>query len=588
MLTNSQVKWLVNRTNPEYINYISRLASVSNAFAQVLINRGIKKPDEIDSFLNPDTNKLPDPFELPEMKKAIERIKDAKKRGEIVLVHGDYDADGITSTAIMVEGLSKFGLKVYYFIPNRLVDGYGFGLSGVKRAKELGAKLIITVDCGITSFEAVSIANSYKIDVIITDHHEPIKKCSITKDKEGVIDSFISYQPSDFLRPDAFAVINPKLSSNNITFYNLSGVGIAFNLIYALFGNNISDVYEFLDLAAIGTGADVVPVLGENRVILKHGINLIQSGNRIGISALKEAAGIRADFFKTSLLYYAIIPRINAAGRIDDANAVVRLLTTRSEAEAENLAKRLNELNSKRQEIEESVYQEAMEMLKSKPMGTKDAIVLASEGWHIGVVGIVASRIAEQYNRPTFILSIENGIARGSARSIPSFDIYDALTQCKDVLIRFGGHRQAAGLGLSADSLEQFRSMINKIIYKTLSEDDFIPVLNLDASISLQEIRTELIDEISRLEPFGYGNDEPLFGSKGLKVMQSRIVGNNHLKIFLKQNGKGMDSIGFDLGGLIDIVQNNSLIDAAFIPSINEWNGEKHLQLNLKALRPAI
>lgn len=592
---NTTYRWIVNKTNPEYVDYISRAASVTPAFAQILINRGIKTPEQLNAFLNPDVVKLSDPFELPDIKTALKRIREAKKQGERILVHGDYDADGVTATAIMVQGLQKIGIDVHYFIPNRMSHGYGFGGAGIEKAKEVGAKLIITVDCGITSFDAVSTANSLGIDVIITDHHEPVKKAignreeAIGDKQQNPIAYSLSPIASSYELPDAVAVINPKLLTHNSELSNLCGAGIAFMLIYALFDLNIDDVYEFFDLAAIGTSADVVPVIGDNRIILKEGIKLIQSSNRLGIRALKNEAGIRPDFFKTSFLYYIINPRVNAAGRIADANDVVRLLTTKSETEAEDLAKRLNGLNAKRQEIELHVYNEAKKMLnnhQSTCINAKGAIVLASEGWHIGVVGIVASRIAEEYYMPTFILSIENGVAKGSARSIPAFDIYDGLSRCKDVLKRFGGHKQAAGLSLLSSDIEYFRDMMSAVVISAAKDNDFEAVLSIDAAINIADIDFELINEISRLEPFGCGNDEPLFGSKGLEVIQPRIVGNNHLKMYLKQNGSRMDSIGFDFGGLLESIEDNPVIDAAFLPTINEWDGGRYLQLNLKAIRP--
>ena len=568
MLDGTTYKWLVNKTNAEYVDYVSRAASVSPAFAQVLINRGIKTPEQLSSFLNPDIGKLSDPFELPDMKTAIDRIREAKSRGERVLICGDYDADGVTATSIMMEGLKKFGIDADYFIPDRIAHGYGFGTAGVEKAKERGARLIITVDCGITSFDAVSQATALGIDVIITDHHEPVRKAI-----------------GEYELPDAFAIVNPKLLAYNSELSNLSGAGVAFKFVMGLFENNIDDVHEFFDLAAIGTSADVVPVTGDNRIILKAGLKLIQSGQRAGIKALKDAAGIKPDFFKTTLLPYVLIPRINAAGRIADAADVVRLLTTDSEIEAEGLAKRLNELNSKRQEIEEVVYNEAKGMLQKFEIG--GAIVLASEGWHLGVVGIVASRIAEEYYRPTFILSIENGMAKGSARSIPAFDIHEGLTKCKGVLKRFGGHKQAAGLSLLSEDISRFREMISGIAADSVSDDDRVPALHIDAAVSMSDVTIDLINEIARLEPFGCGNEEPLFGGKGFEVMQPRVVGKNHLKMRLKQNGRSVDSIGFDFGGLLDAVENAGAIDAAFHPIINEWDGGKYVQLNLKAIRPS-
>ncbi|MCL4458068.1 MAG: DHH family phosphoesterase [Nitrospirae bacterium] len=584
-------RWFINKTNPEFIDYVSRLASVSPAFAQVLVNRGIKTSEQLNSFLSPDISRLSDPMELPDIKKALHRINEAKRLGERVLIHGDYDADGVTATAIMLEGLKKFGIDADYFIPDRIAHGYGFGTAGVEKAKEIGARLIITVDCGITSFDAVSQVNALGIDVIITDHHEPVRKAigngqeAIGDKQQDPIAHSLSPIASFFELPDALAIINPKISNLKSQISNLSGAGVAFKLIQALFENNIDDVHELLDLAAIGTAADVVPVVGDNRIILKEGIKLIRSGERIGIGALKGAAGVKPDFFKTTFLHYTLIPRINAAGRIADAADVVRLLTTDSEAEAEGLAKRLNELNSKRQEIEEVVYNEAKEMLQKFEIG--GAIVLASEGWHPGVVGIVASRIAEEYYRPTFILSIENGTAKGSARSIPAFDIYGGLTRCKDILKRFGGHKQAAGLSLLSEDIARFREMISGIAADSVSDNDLTPALHIDASVSMSDVTIDLINEIALLEPFGCGNEEPIFGGKGFEVMQPRIVGKNHLKMRLKQNGRSVDSIGFDFGGLLDVVENAGAIDAAFHPIINEWDGGKYVQLNLKAIRPS-
>ncbi len=562
-------RWYVSKTNHEYVEYISKIASVSPVIAQILINRGLKTPEQIDLFLNPHLDRLSDPFELQGMNKAVQRIIQAKNNNEKVLICGDYDADGITATSIMLEGFRKLSMDVQYYIPNRLSDGYGFGISGVNKAISIGAKLIITVDSGITSFEATSKARRYGIDVIITDHHEPLKNSDI--DETTIL-------------PEAVAIVNPKVSPCSSAQHFLSGAGVAFKVIQAILGN-IDDMYELLDLAALGTSADVVPLQGDNRIFIKEGINLVQSGKRVGIKMLKSAAGIKPDFFKPSFLNFILIPRINAAGRIDDANDVVRLLTTKSEAEAEGLAVWLNNLNVKRQQIEEAVYNEALQ--KIKEMNTKDgAIIIASEGWHIGVIGIVASRIAESYYRPTLVLSIDNGIAKGSSRSIPPFNIHAALQKCKAILNTFGGHKQAAGLSLQSSNIDNLRAKISEIFLTSIHADELIPSMSIDVSTKLSDINANLVNEISKLEPFGCGNEEPLFGAKTLEAINPRIVGNNHLKMYLKQNGRGLDCIGFDFGNYLDIVESSTFIDAAFCPTINEWDGGKYLQLNLKAIRP--
>jgi single-stranded-DNA-specific exonuclease len=575
-MVNSTQRWLVSRTNPEYVSYIAGAASVSAPFAQVLINRGLKDPSRISSFLDPAVSGLSDPYDLPGMDKAVARIRAAAQRSQRVLVHGDYDADGVTATSIMVEGLRRLGIDTCYFIPNRMDHGYGFGEVGVQKAAETGAHLIVTVDCGITSFEAVTSANSLGIDVIITDHHEPALK---QKPENGSLDSAI------FSLPEAVAVLNPKLRPSLTTAADLSGAGVALKLMQGLLGGNADNVAGFFDLAAIGTAADVVTVLDDNRIILREGIGLLRSGVRPGIRALREAAGMRPDFLRMSSLYYTLIPRLNAAGRMEDATDVVKLLTTDSEGEAGELALWLNRLNTRRQEVELRVYNEALEMAKTMDPSA-GAIVLASEGWHPGVVGIVASRVAEEYNRPAFVLSLKDGVASGSARSIPAFDIHRGLSRCGELLRRFGGHKQAAGLSLNACNLAAFGHMISEVVMETLSEDDFVPVLNIDAAVSLSDITVELINEITRLEPFGYGNEEPVFGARGLEALQPRIVGNNHLKMYLRQNAYRIDSIGFDLGGMLPGIEGNGPVDAAFYPTINEWNGGRCVQLNIKALRP--
>lgn len=561
-------RWLVNKTNPEYIRYISKTTSISPTFAQILINRGIKTPEEISYFLNPDLSRLSDPFDILGIKIAVDRIMEASKRGERVLVHGDYDADGLTATAIMVQTLRMLGVNIHYFIPNRITHGYGFNPASVKIARELGATLIITVDCGITSFDATTLCKKEGIDVIITDHHEPLP-----------------------LLPDALAVINPKISNLKSQILNLSGAGIAFKIAQALdlslvsaLGGRHSSL--LLDLAALGTMADVVPITGENRIIVKEGLRLIENGTRVGLKALKKVSGIDERRLKSGLLSFTLIPRINAPGRISDANDVVRLLLTDSEDEAVEIASRLDKLNSERQQIEEMVYQEAISNLNNKDVNS--AIVLSGEGWHQGVIGIVASRIAEAFYRPVFIISVDGGVAKGSARSIPPFDIYKGLTDCRELLTGFGGHKQAAGFKLHPEDILSFEGKINRIVNETLTEEDFIPTLEIDAEVNLSNIDYSLMRELEMLEPLGTGNPEPLLGSKRLEVLSQRTVGNNHLKMKLKQGGHYIDTIGFDMSSFSDRLDASTTIDVVFTPSINEWERGKYLQLSLKAFRPSL
>lgn len=559
-------KWLINRTNREYISYLSNASSISPAISQVLINRGIKTPTEVKAFLSPDIRAMQSPSEIEGIAVAVEAIMEAKKAGKKILVHGDYDVDGLTATSIMTSCLRRLGLDVHYFIPNRFIHGYGFSLHAVRLAKEISASLIITVDCGITSFEAVDAAKKEGISVIITDHHEP------EKTHTGV------------RVPSALAVINPKLTDSMPMQRNLSGAGVAFKLAQALvLTPNLRGEYEFLDLASLGTLADSVPLIGENRIILREGLNLIREGVNPGIKALKSVSGLDGREIKAENLSYTILPRINASGRISDASEVVELLLTDKEDTALAIAQSLNRKNSERQKIEEAVYNEAIAMLNQKAIG--HAIVLWAENWHEGVIGIVAGRIAEKFHRPAFILSIKDGMAKGSARSIPEFDIHRGLSDCKGLLVSFGGHRQAGGLKLSIDNLNRFEEKITSLV--ELEVKDFTPGLEIDADISVNEITFGLAKELSLLEPFGYGNSVPLFGSKNLTPINPRIVGENHLKMKLKGNGKAVEAIGFDMGGFLENLDSSNVLDAVYTVDINEWEGGRTLQINLKALRPA-
>ncbi len=595
-------RWLINRTNPEYVQYLSHAASISPVFAQVLINRGIKTAVDMNDFLYPGITSLSDPFELSSMKTAVERVKIALLKRQQILVHGDYDTDGLTATAIMLQALRGIGLDVHYFIPNRLLHGYGFHISAVDMAKKLGAKLIITVDCGITSFEAVSYANKAGIDVIITDHHEPLlKQRSEVRGQRSELgekkNDLFTHHPSPitpypFKVPDAIAVVNPKLEIHNSKLSDLSGAGIAFKFAQALaIADGIpfssDDVLPLLDLAALGTLADVVPLTGENRIIVKEGLKFIHAGSRPGLRALKEVSGFNGKDTKAGRLAFTLVPRLNAAGRLADAQDVVKLLLSDNAGESLQLSSWLDSLNRERQQLEGEVYKEALEKVREADMAS--AIVLAGEGWHQGVLGIVASKLAEEFYRPAFIFSVENNIAKGSARSIPSFDIFKGLNETSDLLLSFGGHKQAAGIKLKTEDLPAFEKAISRIVQAALDTSELQPVLEIDANIRLSEVTHALVREFSLLEPFGCGNPEPLVGAKALEVISPRLVGNKHLKMKLKRESLSVDAIGFNMGGLLEELSRkpSGLADAVFTPEINDWNGGRYLQIILKGLRPS-
>ncbi len=564
-------RWLVNKTNQEFLEYLSRNASISAVFAQVLVNRGLKDVKSIKDFLFPSIENLHDPFLMPDTGKAVERIKTAMAKNETVLVCGDYDADGITSTALLVSTLRTLGLKTYYHIPNRMTEGYGFSKEGIKKAQTIGAGLIITVDCGISSEEEVSMSMSLGIDVIITDHHEPPARL-----------------------PDALAIVNPRRADSEYPFKHLSGVGVAYKLAQALTqdaGYKIHDreLEGLLELVAIGTVADSVPLTGENRILAAYGLKALNNNlDKPWIYSFKKTSGMDKKNFCSRTLSFTIIPRINAAGRLGNADEVVELFLTQDKDKAEEIALFLDEQNRKRQRIEEDVFKSALDMIDVHNL--ENAIVLHSPSWHQGVIGIVASRLVEIFYRPTFMFSVKDGIAKGSARSIPPFHIYKGISECSELLLAYGGHSQAAGLKILIENIPAFKEQINSLIQNTLSSENIIPTIEIDAGVELLEINSSLVKEIELLQPFGASNEPPVLGAKGLEIVNPRIVGSNHLKMRLKQKSTSIDTIGFDLGNLLPelLTPNPELqVDIAFVPCINEWNGSTSLQLNLKALRPS-
>lgn len=589
-------RWLLNKTNPEFIQYISKTASISPVFAQVLVNRGLKSAAAITDFLSPALTQLSDPLDIDGVPAAVKRIREAVKGNERIFVHGDYDADGVSATAIIYHTLKELGADCIYFIPERFSHGYGFHPHGVQKAKDAGASLIITVDCGITSFEAVAAANREGIDVIITDHHEPARNARLTArgagngtadsdgGDEGSLPATGDPSAGEVRLPGAYAVINPKISSRGTAVENLSGAGVAMKLMNALCGDHPVDLTPLFDLATIGTIADVVPLTEENRVIVRNGLPFINKGSRPGIRALMKVAGVEGREVRAGRLAYSVIPRINAAGRLAASGDVVRLLTTESEDEAWEIAVWLDRLNTERQRIEEGIFQEALKKLDIKD--TSSAIVLSGQGWNEGVVGIVASRLAEKFSRPAVIFSVKGGIAKGSARSVPSFDICKALSDCSDLLISHGGHKQAAGVKLEASKLAAFEKRLRSI-FGEVREIESAAELTIDADLNLSEMNFGLIKELNMLEPLGLGNPEPLFGARRVNVLSPRIVGTKHVRMKLCQRSCRVDAIGFDMGGFIDKLDLYETIDAVFTPTVNEWNGGKYLQLVLRAFRPS-
>jgi len=560
-------EWLLQKTNPEFVTYLSRTSNISDAFAQVLINRGIKRPEDISSFLECTMHDMCDPYDLDGMEDVVRTLTDARDRGTKVMVHGDYDCDGITATAIMVEALRSFGMEVSYFVPNRFDHGYGFNIYGLDHAKEAGAGLIFTVDCGITAFKTAEAAAAEGIGLIVTDHHEPQNS-----EDDGTL-----------RLPVAQAIINPKLPGHPEKIRTLSGAGVAHKVTQALALKEPDrvDWERGFDLAALGTIADSVPLLDENRMLVREGLSRIISRDRLGVAALMDAAGVGPESIRSGRVQFSLVPRLNAAGRLADASLAVELMLAKSPGEAASAADSLNNLNIERQRIEEIVYKEAVACVEKKD--SAPVIVVAGQGWHEGVVGIVASKLADRYDRPAFVLSITEGKAKGSARSVPGFDIHQVLTECSEHLIAYGGHKQAAGLSLKEAGLEAFEEAA--CLVASSLPDEPAPVLNIDAAIDLKDVSVDLVEELGRLEPFGYGNPEPVLGTRGLEVLTMRTVGRGHLKMKLKNNSRSIDAIGFGMGDLMGSINEGDMVDAAFAATINEWNDRRTLQMNLKGLR---
>lgn len=564
--------WRVRQADPA-LQYIFRQElGISAVLARLLVNRGIATAEEARGFLTGSLDQMYDPFGMADMAEAVSRIRHSLARGEKVLVYGDYDADGTTATALLVKVLQSLGGQVGYYVPHRMEEGYGLHLDALRRAGREGYKLVITVDCGISSVEEIaSNKDEEGPDVIITDHHEP---------------------PEEL--PGAVAVINPKRADCPYRFKELAGVGVALKLAQALLedaGPGAGDWIQYLDLACLGTVADIVPLTGENRIIVRYGLPSLATTNSPGLKALMQVAGVKPDSLGTREVGFALAPRLNAAGRIGDASLAVDLFLTADPAEAAGLAANLNRGNQERQRIESLVLAEAMGMLDADPgIASGKVIVLASEGWHSGVVGIVASRLVERFYRPVLMIALENGQGKGSGRSVPGLHLYDALNHCDDHLVRFGGHAQAVGFTISQDKVEGFRRAINGYAGLSTEEGVFTPGIDLDALVTLDEINDGFIREIQMLEPFGHCNPGPVLACRGVKLVSFRKIGRNggHLKMMIRDKDTFMDGIAFKMASCAGEIAAASEVDVAFFPSFNEWNGRRSIQLEVKDIRPTV
>ncbi|MBM2837400.1 MAG: exonuclease RecJ [Deltaproteobacteria bacterium] len=566
----SKKRWRVREPELVLQKTLAASLNISTITSQLLINRGISDIQQAERFLSSTLSDIRSPLVMKGMKEGVERVLKALHNKEKIAIYGDYDVDGITSTSILLMFLKSAGADVSYYIPERIAEGYGLNADAISGLAERGVTLLITVDCGISDHPEVKLAKELGMDVIVTDHHEV---------------------PDDL--PPAYAIINPKQSGCPFPFKNLAGVGVAFNFIIALRATlrdegfwkekEVPNLKEYLDLVALGTVADVVPLVDENRIFVKYGLMELTASIKPGIIALKEISGLNDVPINAGMVGYRLAPRINAAGRVGKGVDGVRLLTSESYDEAASIAKLLDDGNKERQGLEEVILREATEMVESGRIEDRKSIVLASENWHPGVIGIVASRIAEKYYRPTVMIALKNWIGKGSARSIHSFMLYEGLKECSHLLNEFGGHDYAAGLSINEENIEKFRDAFERVASNKLSDEDMVPEMDIDATMDLNDVTEDLVKELDNLAPFGEANPEPLLCSTGLGIADCRVVGNNHLKMKVKQGGTVRDAIGFGMGNLN--LSPGINLDTAFIPQINIWNGGKSIQLKLKDVR---
>jgi single-stranded-DNA-specific exonuclease len=561
-------RWAVRLPpNPDLVGALARALTIPEPLAALLVQRGYDSVGDAQAFLRPALGGLSDPLAWVDMASAAEVVAAAVRRGLPILVHGDYDVDGQCAAALLTRVLREAGAQAHAFVPHRVRDGYDFGPAGLARARELGAGLIITCDCGITAVETVRAARAEGIDVIVTDHHLPGESL-----------------------PPAVAVLDPRRPDCPSPDKDLCGTGVAFKLAQALvpvLGLPEQLPWHFLDYVALATVADVVPLTGENRILVRHGLKLLAASRWAGLAALVEAAGLTGKPLRAAHVGFILAPRLNAAGRIGDAGDGLRLLLTDDANEAARLARELETLNARRQEMDQQILS-AAEARLAQELGPDDrAIVLASEDWHPGVIGIVASRLVERYGRPTFLVAWEGDTGRGSGRSISGFDLHDALHRVGHCLEKYGGHRMAAGLTVRRDRFEEFRIAFLEVAGQLLRPDDLAPAQRVDLEVPLGDLSEELERLIRYLEPCGAGNPAPVFGVRGARAVRARRVGVNHLRFVLDDGSGAIPAIGFQVADRVPEDWLTRPLDVAFRLERDEWQGRSTLQARVATIAPS-
>lgn len=562
-------RWTIREIeDTDSLKALSDSLNISEVLARLLVLRNIKNFSQARAFFRPSLDSLHNPFLMNGMEEATSRVIQALTENQLICIYGDYDVDGTCATALLYLFLKELDANVDFYIPNRLTEGYGLSRDGVDAIKASGASLIITVDCGITAIEETDYANKLGMDVIICDHHQP---------KEQL--------------PPALAVLDPLKSGCNYPFKFLSGAGVALKLAQGVcerIGKREMTL-KYFDLVALAGAADIVPLIDENRILVKEGINQINSNPRAGILALIESSSLHLGNLTSGQVVFTLAPRINAVGRLGDARRAVNLLITDNLQTARELAQVLETENYERRKIDVDTYDAALQLVEETvDLDNEIAIILHQEEWHPGVIGIVASRLVEKYYRPTIMLTTIDGVAKGSARSITNFNIYDALQKCEDMLIHFGGHQAAAGLAVEIDKLQEFKERFNQIVKESISEQDLMPEVIIDSKIKLSDITPKFIKILDEFSPFGPGNMRPVFLAEGVNVVNTpRIVGNNHIVATFKQNGsdKVFDAIGFNFGEYFDLIKSkNGKLDIVFTIDKTVKDGRTFPQFRLKDL----
>lgn len=559
-------KWQVYQVENDEVEKLQEKFKINKLLATILVNRGIMEEEQIEKFLKPKRSDFYNPYGMPDMNIAVERIMKAIENKEKTIIYGDYDVDGITSVTVLKSFLEERGLHVGVYIPNRLEEGYGLNKKAVEYIAEQKYSLMITVDCGISAVEEVEYANQLGIETIVTDHHEPGNEL-----------------------PNAIAVVDAKRKDNQYQCRNLAGVGVVFKLIQAI-GIKMrleeKEYLKYLDIVCIGTISDIVPLTDENRVIVKLGLKLVEQTRNLGLKSILQASGYNK--IDSVTISFGIAPRINACGRMGHQEEALNLFLSKDINEVNELTQKLNEYNKTRQEIEKRIYKDATTQIEEQGLANKNTIVLMGKNWHHGVIGIVASKITEMYFKPSILLCEEDDLGKGSGRSIPGFDLYEALTECKESINRFGGHAMAVGINVKKDKLEEFKEKLEQIS-KEKNIEEIVPILKIDAQISLDEINKEMVNSLKKLEPFGEENKNPLFVFKNLKIDSIRALSEGkHLKLTLKDNKNIVNAIGFNLGDLANEYRIGDKIDVVGNLEINSFNGVDNIQINIKDLMKSI